>query len=76
MSGLTPYARRRSLKLRLDYIEEKIVRVQGELDTLECEISASSPGLFPNNHLGVSALKSQLEHLEQVARKIRGELRQ
>lgn len=75
MSGLTPYARRRSLKLRLDYIEEKIVRVQGELEVLEHEISTDTPGLFPDTHIGVSALKSQLEHLERVAMKIREELR-
>lgn len=74
MSGLTPYARRRSLKLRLDYIEEKIVRVQEELHTLEGEVSAT-PGLFAGGHLGVSALRRQLEHLERVAMKIREEMR-
>ena len=75
MSGLTPYARRRSLRLRLNYIEEKIVRVQDELLTLEREVSTAYPGLLANNHLGVSALRRQLEHLERVAMKIRGELR-
>ncbi len=76
MSGLTPYARRRSLRLRLrlDYIEEKVVRVQEELHALEQEVAATSPSLFVNEHLGVTALKGQLEHLEGVARKIREEL--
>ncbi|MCI0724077.1 MAG: hypothetical protein L0338_34725 [Acidobacteria bacterium] len=75
MSSLTPYARRRSLRLRLDYIEEKIVRVQGELETMKQEVSTARPGLFPDEHLGVNALKSQLEHLERVAMKIREEMR-
>ncbi|MCI0721540.1 MAG: hypothetical protein L0338_21595 [Acidobacteria bacterium] len=73
MSGLTPYARRRSLKLRLDYIEEKIVRVQEELHALEGEVSAT-PGLFADEQIGVSALKRQLDHLERVAKKLREEL--
>lgn len=75
MAGLSPVARRRSLKLRLDYIEEKIVRVQEELLNLEQEVSKGNPSLFITEHLGVKALKHQLEHLEKVAMKIREELR-
>jgi hypothetical protein len=73
--GLTPFARRRSLKLRLNYIEEKIVAVQEELHNVEQTVSETNPGLFPSEHLGVKALKHQLEHLEKVAMKIREELR-
>lgn len=75
MSSLSPAARRRSLQLRLNYIEEKVVRVQGELLDLEQEVSKSNPTLFVREHLGVRALKHQLEHLERVAMKIREELR-
>ena len=72
--GLTS-ARRHSLRLKLDHIEEKIVSVQEELFNLEQEASQSNPSLFVNEHLGVKALKHQLEHLEKVAMKIRKELR-
>jgi prefoldin subunit 5 len=72
--GLTPFARRRSLKLRLNYIEEKIIAVQEELHSVEQTVSETSPGLFVNEHLGVKALKHQLEHLEKVAASIRKEL--
>jgi len=75
MAGLSPFARRRSLNLRLNYIEERIVRVQEELLNLEEEVSKSNADLFINEHLGVKALKHQLEHLEKTAMKIRGELR-
>lgn len=40
---------------------------------LEQEISATNPGLFADKHLGVSALKRQLEHLERVAKILREE---
>jgi len=73
--GLTPSARRRSLKLRLNYIEEKIVAVQEELHNVEQTVSESSPSLFVNEHLGVRALKHQLEHLEKMAASIRQELK-
>jgi prefoldin subunit 5 len=72
--GLTPFARRRSLKLRLNYIEEKIIAVQEELHNVEQTVSDTNPGLFANEHLGVNALKHQLEHLEKVAASIRKEL--
>jgi len=73
--GFTPFARRRSLALRLKYLEEKIFAVQEELHNVEHTVSETSPGLFINEHLGVKALKHQLEHLEKVAASIRQELR-
>ncbi|MCI0722756.1 MAG: hypothetical protein L0338_27860 [Acidobacteria bacterium] len=72
---LSPTARRRSLQLKLSYIEEKIVRVQGELMDVEREVSVQNPTLFAHDHLGVKALKYQLEYLERVAGSIREELR-
>ena len=75
MSSLSPRARRRSLQLRLNYIEEKIVRVQEELLGVEQQVTRANPTLFVREHLGVKALKHQLEHLERVAMKIREELR-
>ena len=75
MSLLSSRARWRSLQLRLNYIEEKIVGVQEELLTLEQEITEKEPRLFVHEHLGVTALKRQLEHLERVAAQIREELR-
>ncbi len=49
--------------------------MQEELLNLEEEVSKSNADLFINEHLGVKALKHQLEHLEKTAMKIREELR-
>ena len=48
--------------------------MQEELHNVEQEVPKSNPGLFPSEHLGVKALKHQLEHLEKVAATIRKEL--
>jgi hypothetical protein len=45
VSQLSPPGRRHSLKLRLNYIEEKIVSVQEELFNLEQEVSRCRPAL-------------------------------
>lgn len=73
MSSLSPRARRRFLQLRLNYIEEKIVRVQEEIYQLE---EGHNPRLFGEEDPGLKALKENLEHLEGVARQIRGEIQQ
>lgn len=74
MSSLSPRARRRSLMLRLHYIEDKIVSVQEELFRLKGYGDQESPSLFPSDGLGAKVLKSQLEHLEGVARTLREEI--
>lgn len=59
MAGLSPSARRRSLKLKLTYIEEKVVRVQEELLRLEQQATQTNPTLFVPDHLGTKALRHQ-----------------
>ena len=73
MDSLSPAARRRSLKLELENIEQKIVRVQEEIYQLE---QGHNPGLFGEDHPALRALKGNLKHLEGVARQIRRELQQ
>jgi hypothetical protein len=72
MSGLSPTAHRRSLKIKLGHIKRKIVRTQEHIYQLEQD--SLSPGLFGDQQPALSGLKQYLGHLEKVAREIRQEI--
>ena len=72
---LSSQARRRSLQLKLQDIERKIVRTQEEIYQLE-QGASWTPDLFGDQHPTLAALRQHLEHLEKVAKEIRQEIGQ
>src|SRR3989304_7588971 len=61
---LSSKARRRSLQLKLENIEHKLARIQGELSRLEQESGCSTPDLFAKANPAVEALRRELKHLD------------
>jgi hypothetical protein len=73
--GLSPSARRRSLKIKLGHIKRKIVRTQEHIYQLEQE-SPDHPDLFGDRQPALRGLKEHLKHLEGLAQNLRKELAQ
>lgn len=72
---LSPAAKRRSLKLRLEIIERKIASIEGEIQLVERGSPQGTPRLFEQEPPGLASLRERHRHLLEIAAKMQGELR-
>lgn len=65
-SDLSSFARRRTLRLRLERIREKIGSVEARIAAIEGEPRPES-GLFPQEYPGLRSVRARLTQLRELA---------
>lgn len=73
MTGLSPAAHRRALKLQRDLIQRKIASVKAEIALIEGS-GNPEPGLFEQEDSGLRSLRERLAELREMRQGIEGEL--